>query len=165
MPLFSHAAQWCKPVHSHSWKLYKVNQSDLKCDCHQLLPFLLCNMHQTHCERSGMLSETKGHHNSPQGIFPLDLFPFIWKWQLSRCVWLITYQLIFLWIYYYLSSYFRAVFTHLMPYCEDTLTESWFIWCTSCVIICLFLFLQACYHCMKCFVKEALLQNMNYETL
>lgn len=32
-------------------------------------------------------------------------------------------------------------------------------------LMCLSLFLQACYHCMKCFVKEALLQNMNYETL
>lgn len=93
---------------------------------------------------------------------PLDLFHFIYKWQLSRCVWLITYQLIFLWIYYYLSSYSRAVFPHLMHYREDTLTEIWFIWRT---IICLFLFLQACYHCMKCFLKEALLQTMNYETL
>lgn len=75
MPLFSQN-NYSKPVHSRSWTLHQVSQSDLNCNCHQRLPFLLFNMHHTHCELSGM-SETKDHHNSPQGIYapwPLSLF-------------------------------------------------------------------------------------------
>ncbi len=119
---------------TRSWK---ANQSDLNS--------ITTSSYHYCCaisiRRSVMQSESKDHHNSPHGVFaPWPLYLYLK--ETVKQVHLTDNISVFPWIYNYLSSYFQQFFPHLTQDCKFTLPENWFIWNTSCVTICLFLFLQ-----------------------
>lgn len=125
-------AEWWKPVHSHSWK---ANQSDL--NSITTSSYHYCCAISIRC--SVMKSESKDHHNSPQGVFaPWPLYLYL-KVTVKQ-VHLTDNISVFPWIYNYLSSCFQQFFStfnaRLWIYFTGKLIY------TKYVTICLFLFLQ-----------------------